>query len=113
MSQYSETKFKKEVITGLRTHNAIVVCIEGGNVRQRVGLPDTFVAHRLWHGWLEFKSERGKLKEHQRIFLKQMNERGVPAFVLRAPNIVESFDGVVMFTFDGTGDLLCQLKSTF
>jgi hypothetical protein len=99
----------------------VVIGVEGGNVMQRTGLSDTFVAHRYWHGWLEFKSETGKLRKTQEVFLRQMMDRGVPAFVVRAasnldirkngttPGIIENWDGTELARFSGAKELLHRL----
>jgi hypothetical protein len=39
------------------------------------GQPDRYISHRSWHGWIEFKDEKTKLKPIQAMRIKEMNER--------------------------------------
>ena len=47
------------------------------------GLPDRYVCHRLWRGWIETKFKSGQLMKHQQQFLEQLMTRGENAFVIR------------------------------
>lgn len=49
----------------------IVIPLIGGSMTK--GWPDRLVFHREWHGLIEFKAPRGKLREDQRINLERLN----------------------------------------
>jgi hypothetical protein len=77
---------------------------------QAPGWPDRYVAHPLCGGvWLEFKSEDGELSTLQRVILKRLHQRKVPAYVLRFPGSLERWDGELLATFDGASELLREL----
>ena len=66
----------------------------------RSGVPDRFITHRLWNGWVEFKDKNTRLTDLQRWTLKQLRYRGCNAVVMRFPNTIELGD--CMKEFDGT-----------
>ncbi len=79
---YVENVFQPKIIKGLRQDGAICWQIVG-NVFQKLGLPDLYVASKIWTGWLELKVENRVLEPHQAKRIRELNERGVPAFVAR------------------------------
>jgi hypothetical protein len=105
----TESTFTNSVCKDLEQCGAVVIPYVG-NFRQQNGVPDRFVAHNLWCGWLEFKTARGRLSTAQKIFIGRLNvARKNTAFVIREPNIVEDRDGKVLLTFKGGFDLLLKL----
>lgn len=46
------------------------------------GIPDWFLAHRIWTGWIEHKMPYGKISPSQRAQLIKLKHRGVKAYVL-------------------------------
>lgn len=79
---YTERVFQTKLILGLRQEGALCVKIVG-NVFQKMGIPDWYVASKIWTGWLELKTENEELSSPQARMIHKFNERGVPAFVIR------------------------------
>lgn len=79
---YTENVFQPKMIKGLREDGALCVKIVG-NVFQKIGIPDLYVASRKWTGWIELKVENRILEPHQAKMLQTLNEKGVPAIVAR------------------------------
>lgn len=77
-----ESSFQGKIIDRLKETGCEILNLHG-HAMQASGWPDIYVASRMWTGWIEFKMFRTSYKEHQRLRLKRLNERGVPAFVFR------------------------------
>lgn len=81
-----ESALVRAVRAALELEGAYVWKCHGG-MMQAAGMPDLYVAHRKFHGWLELKRELKKSapKGHemrQRIRAQQLLARGVPVFFL-------------------------------
>ena len=104
-SQKSESELTRALCKDLERMNALVFSVVG-NRMQRPGLPDRYVAHRRWQGWLEFKASRGKLTEAQRITLRELNSRGVNTYVVRFGGLhssqIEDWEGRRLAEWNGT-----------
>ena len=93
---------EKHVIKALKRElepaGALVVKIHGGPY-QKAGLPDLYVAHRSWTGWLEAKHESSK-SDLQRAVMKQLRVRGVEAYFIRPDDsggwLVEEHDDALV-----------------
>lgn len=70
----NESSKTRELCKALYKIGAHVTAIVG-SMRQRSGLPDRYVNHILWHGWLEFKLEGGKVSATQELFVKECCKR--------------------------------------
>ncbi len=79
---YTEKVFQTELIRGMRAEGALCIKIVG-NVFQKIGIPDLYVASKIWTGWLELKTENEELRAHQARMLQTLNSKGVAAFVVR------------------------------
>ena len=77
-----ENKFQKRVKKQLENQGAFVINLHG-HMMQRAGLPDLFVLHRKWDGFLELKVEQNKTSVIQRIVAAKIELRGMPIYVLR------------------------------
>jgi hypothetical protein len=77
-----ETVLSGDLIKVLELHGAWTFNVHG-HVFQKRGVPDLYVAHPFWTGWLELKVEDREVKELQRIQMEKLLGNGVPAFVLR------------------------------
>ena len=75
MNFVNESEFNRWWSRCLRAAGAKVVAIVGTGV-QEPGLPDRYVCHRRWRGWIEGKKDGGKLSTAQVIFLREMTQRG-------------------------------------
>ena len=78
----TETELRKPFIAALRLCGAKVVPYVGSKMGQQ-GTADVFVAHKDWHGWVEFKGPTTKIQPLQQLFIDDMNKRGVNAVVVR------------------------------
>lgn len=59
-----------------------------GEMMQERGLPDLYVGHRHFHGWIEVKRGSSapiekQMSPHQRHFCMDMEKRRIPALVIR------------------------------
>lgn len=82
MSSCSETKWTAKVTQIMERKGAIKFAIVGGDM-QEPGWPDRFIAHRWWHGFLEFKNPTTVSTTKQRLVIRALTERGVNAFFCR------------------------------
>jgi len=74
------------------------------------GLPDRYVVHPQWQGFLEFKAEQTRLRDVQRIVIRNLKLRGAKAYVVRFPYNIEDEEGNLLASWNGTGrDLLLTL----
>lgn len=104
-----EMLYTRRICKGLTKLGAIVIPYVG-STRQPIGYPDRHVIHRLWIGWIEFKSVKGRLRPAQKIRMRMMNDaRPHTAVVVREGDIVEDESGNVLFTFVNCKDLLEKL----
>lgn len=94
-----ESKFTKVICDALKKRNALVFAIVAGK-RQEPGWPDRYVAHTLWSGWLEFKGPKTVVTDLQRYRLRELVARGVEAWVLREPDIIENHSGIRVTEFE-------------
>lgn len=72
--------------------NKIIHALEGvgcwcfnvhGHRFQKLGVPDCYVAHCKWTGWIELKTGSAKPSALQVMNIKDLLIRNVPAFVVR------------------------------
>lgn len=81
-----------------------------GNRMQEPGIPDRYISHKLWHGWIEFKDEGTQLTEKQAYLIRELNKRQpASAFVIRFPDRIEDHEGSLMIRFVDAKDLLKRL----
>lgn len=75
-----------------------------GSLYQRY-LPDRYVAHRRWAGWLELKAGDNDLSDKQRDTARKLVEARVPFFVVaqrtQSAVLVEDVDQGVLMSWPG------------
>ncbi len=76
-----ESNFTKEVCHILKSQGAMIVSLVGGRL-QRPGLPDRYVTHPQWQGFLEFKVGRNRCTVLQKQVLRELNAHGSNALVV-------------------------------
>lgn len=59
-----------------------------GEMMQERGLPDLYVGHRYFNGWIEVKRQStaridNQMTAHQKAFCRDMEARRIPALVIR------------------------------
>jgi len=84
-----ETNFQRILSTSLKQAGAIVFNIHGHSM-QVAGIPDLYVAHKTWTGWLELKTGTNKVTLLQQHTLRRLEATGVNVFILteRKPKIL-------------------------
>ena len=78
----TETQLRQPFIAALRKIGALVVPYVGSKMGQ-IGVADVFIAHKDWHGWVEFKGPTTKVQPLQQKFLDDMRKRNVNALLVR------------------------------
>ena len=76
--------------------NALIYSF-AGSAYQTTGIPDWYLAHRIWSGWLELKNEDNPYSPHQKTELRRLQSRGVKAYGLRKKQsslVLESVDSM-------------------
>jgi len=100
--QMGESKDTRALCEQLTKCNAYVVSLVA-STRQQAGLPDRYVHHAQWCGWLEFKGPNTPTTLNQTLTLEHFNKRRPnTAFIVRLPNTIETPRNVFICTFDGT-----------
>lgn len=78
----NESEFTRWFCDRLRAVNAEVVAFVGSTM-QKSGVPDRYVCHTKFRGWLEMKRNNKRLRTNQRILMTRLNERGDVSLVVR------------------------------
>jgi len=78
----NESAFTRWFCDILTKHNAKVIAFVGSTM-QRSGLPDRYICHNKFRGWVEFKKDKGKLTVGQRLFMQGLQDRGDNCGVVR------------------------------
>ena len=78
-----ESNFQSLLVRSLRESGAIVFNIHG-HAMQMAGIPDLYVAHSIWKGWLELKTGNNPVTKLQQHTLKKLHDCEVNAYVLVA-----------------------------
>jgi hypothetical protein len=84
----TETELRKKMCFALRKCGAYIVPYVGSTMGQK-GVADIFLAHKDWHGWIEFKGPKTKVRKIQHHFIVEQRKRGVNAVMLRLMDIDE------------------------
>ena len=100
-----ENEWANRLIGEMRRCNALVLNIHGEQYQQP-GWPDIYIAHTYVQGFVEFKGFATKLESHQKSMLRKLNQRGVPAFLARYPNLIQNYEGLLLHKFGDTGNSL-------
>ncbi len=113
-----ETNFQRVLVKSLRECGVVVFNIHG-HAMQVAGIPDLYVAHTIWSGWLELKTGNNPVTKLQQHTLKQLYDCNINAYILvgNKPRIIvklysEETVGHISFmtnNIDGIG-FLNQLK---
>ncbi len=103
----TENEWAKTIVKMLRRCNALVLNTHGEQYQQP-GWPDLYIAHSFYCGWIELKGVKTLLEPHQKKILKGLSARGVPAYIARYPNLIQNYEGVLLYKFESTGLALLQ-----
>jgi len=77
-----ERDFAKKIKCGLESVGCFCFNVHGHRM-QKSGVPDCYVAHNKWTGWIEFKVGDARPTDLQIMRIKDLLVRNVPAFVVR------------------------------
>ena len=102
----THAKLAKLWDTQLRAEGALVVPIVGGAM-QRPGLPDRWVCHRRWCGWIEYKT--GRVADIQIAVMHEILRHGGLVFVVR-PHTIESPSGEILATYEKVQGVVALLE---
>jgi len=78
----TETALRKPICEALRKCGGDITPYVGSTMG-REGTCDIFLAHKLWHGWIEFKGPNTKIKPTQELYIQELRKRNVKAVVIR------------------------------
>jgi hypothetical protein len=78
----TESEFTRAWSRRCEDLGAMVIALVGSQMQQ-VGLPDRYVCHRRFRGWVEVKRDGGQLRAIQRINLEKIIARGDTATLVR------------------------------
>lgn len=70
-----ECELTRWLCAELERANAVTIALVGHEM-QRAGLPDRYVCHSSWRGWVEFKRNDGAVSAAQRVVLQRLLDRG-------------------------------------
>lgn len=84
-----EAEFTRRMRSALETRGAFVAKIHG-HAMQRAGLPDFYVSHPRWRGWLELKVGDGKLSTLQLATMMALVKSGDRALCLTTRGLAVS-----------------------
>jgi hypothetical protein len=77
-----EAIFQRRIKEALESAGAFVFNCHGSQM-QRSGMPDLWVQHQIWCGWIELKTENTALEPIQEITIEKIRRRGGSAQVWR------------------------------
>lgn len=100
-----EIKFTRKICKELERVNGMIIPYVA-SMRNMPGVPDRYLVHKHWSGWLEFKGVHTKLQLNQKLVMRKMRERGCPAFVVREPGVVETEEGEILGEFVNVTQLI-------
>ncbi len=76
-----ETNFQRILTTAFKQSGATVFNIHGHGM-QVAGIPDLYIAHSIWTGWLELKTGTNKATRLQLKTLRCLSDAHVNAYIL-------------------------------
>ena len=99
-----ETEISAKLCTSLRKDYKAVVFKIHGHAMQQPGIPDFYLAHACWQGWIETKGAETLTTPLQKSILRQLKNAGVDAYILRFMDErryrFESEDGDILKYFE-------------
>lgn len=78
-----ETELTRKLIAALESRGAFTMKVHG-HAMQRPGIPDLYVAHAEFQGWVELKVGDGRLSTLQLATIRELAQRGVSAMPIIA-----------------------------
>ena len=78
--RWTESKFTKYFCKCVEKCNAFTIPIVG-SAMQLNGVPDRYIVHKRFRGWIEFKADWHGLRDVQRAICTKLIERGDTVFI--------------------------------
>ena len=104
----TESKFRKVICRKIRDMGGIIIPYVG-SAMQFKGVPDIYLAHRRYCGFIEFKGEDTKINQVQTKVMMSLRNKGAKAYIVRAPRFICMPAGEIIEEFDNVPDLLIKL----
>ena len=92
--------------------NGTILSVHGHEM-QAPGWPDSYISHKYWKGWIEFKGSKTRLTDLQKMILSKLGANGDRVYIVRYPNLIQHYEGVLLtrFTTGTTNDGISMLKA--
>lgn len=105
----SESAFRTKVCRYLRANGVLIIPFVAHQYSMP-GVPDTFMAHPSWHGFIEFKGVGTKLEPLQKKIAQRLKMRGVNYCILREGFILEDEEGITLHKGFSVQDIIPILR---
>lgn len=96
----TESQYTQRFTRLLTDRGAMVIPMVAG-MRSRPGLPDRYISHWRFRGWIECKHGKNKLSPIQKVTMREMIKRGESISVLRYIDAacwrLEELDGELLY----------------
>ena len=102
-----EIAYTKYLTKELKRCNAEVWTLSA-SARQSPGIPDRYISHAYWVGWVEFKGVNTPTKPLQRRFIRFANRLHLTAVIVREGGRIEDHNNELLAEFDNSGLGLLQ-----
>ena len=76
-----ESEFQAKIVKFLRQRDALVFNFSGSKFQS--GIPDLYINHLYWEGWMELKMPNGALTAQQKHNLLELRRHGAKAYLIR------------------------------
>lgn len=78
-----ECEKTKEACTAMKEQGAYIFVISGGSRFQTIGMPDRYITHPLFSGWIEFKDQSTELRTDQKLVIQKLNAYHTMCYIVR------------------------------
>lgn len=93
----TESDYSQSLTKALRKHCKAIVFKIHGHGWQQPGIPDFFLGHEKYSGWIETKGKDTKLSPAQKVIIAELRRVNVNVYIVRfiSPNClwIEHLDG--------------------
>ena len=81
--RYAESAFTEWFCRCVERVNGYTLAFVG-HTMQTSGIPDRYICHKNWRGWVEFKRDERVVRTNQRVVMQSLLDRGDHVLVVRA-----------------------------
>lgn len=107
-----ECKKTHDATRAMEEQGAYIFVIAGGSRYQTVGMPDRYITHPLFSGWVEFKDDGTPLRTDQSLVNGRLNSYHCNCYIVRFHVngfTVENRKGKVLATGTFNDEMLTKL----